>query len=66
MIRLQPSASDGVAEPWLRSLDPGRASERLLPAARLQCSRCQGCARQIWHPYYYFFFFFSDFNNPMC
>ena len=29
MIRLQPRASDGVAEPRLRSLDPGRASERL-------------------------------------
>ena len=44
MIRLQPRASDGVAEPWLRSLDPGRASERpfasgspamfLMPGAR--------------------------------
>ena len=28
MIRLLPRASDGVAEPWLQSLDPGRASER--------------------------------------
>ena len=28
MIRLRPRASDGVAEPRLQSLDPGRASER--------------------------------------
>ena len=64
MIRLQPRASDGVAEPRLRSLDPVRASERLLPAARLPCSRCQGGARQIWHPYYYFFFFFFRLQQP--
>lgn len=43
MIRLRPRASDGVAEPRLRSLDPGRASERLLPAARLPCSFWQRC-----------------------
>ena len=66
MIRLQPRASDGVAEPRLRSLDPGRASERLLPAARLPCSRCQGCARQIWHIYYYFFFFFFPTSTTPC
>ena len=70
MIRLQPRASDGVAEPWLRSLDPGRASERLPPAARLPCSRCQGCARQIWHIfwhiYYYFFFFFFPTSTTPC
>lgn len=64
MIRLQPRASDGVAEPRLRSLDPGRASERLPPAARLPCSRCQGGARRIWYPYYYFFFFFFRLQQP--
>ena len=66
MIRLQPRASDGVAEPRLRSLDPGRASERLSPAARLPCSRCQGCARQIWHIYYCFFFFFFPTSTTPC
>ena len=68
MIRLLPRTSDGVAEPRLQSLDPGRASERLPPAARLPCSRCQGCARQIWHIfwhiYYYFFFFFFRLQQP--
>ena len=66
MIRLQPRASDGVAEPRLRSLDPGRASERLPPAARLPCSRCQGCGRQIWHTYYYFFSFFFPTSTTPC
>ena len=63
MIRLQPRASDGVAEPRLRSLDPGRASERLSPAARLPCSRCQG-ARGKFGIYYYFFFFFFRLQQP--
>ena len=70
MIPLSPRTSDGAAEPWLRSLDPGRASERLPPAARLPCSRCQGCARQIWHIfwhiYYYFFFFFFPTSTTPC
>ena len=64
MIRLQPRASDGVAEPRLRFLDPGRASERLTASIPPAVFPMPGGARQIWYPYYYFFFFFFRLQQP--